>query len=186
MARFKKVETNIKDVIIIENEPFFDNRGYFYETYNKKEYEQIGIKKEFIQDNQSMSSKGVLRGLHFQINFPQAKLLRCIYGEVFDVCVDLRKGSSTFGQYVSTILSEKNHKEFYIPEGFAHGFLVLSDKAVFSYKVTDYYHSNDEGGIIWNDQDINIDWPIQNDFILSFSNKDTKWGSFKEYLKNYN
>lgn len=184
MGRFNIIESKIKDVKIIEAQPFLDNRGYFYESYNKNDFIKMGITEEFVQDNQSMSSKGVIRGLHFQINYPQAKLVRCIKGEVFDICVDLRKDSKTFGQYEGVILSEDNYKMFYIPKGFAHGFVVLSETAVFSYKVTDFYHANDEGGIIWNDKDINIKWPFLDDpnFKLSFSDKDQKWPTLNEYI----
>ena len=186
MGRFKITETGIEDLKIIDIEPFFDDRGYFYEAYNKNDFIKIGIEKEFVQDNQSKSTKGVLRGLHFQINFPQAKLVRCIKGEVYDVAVDLRKGSKTFGKYYGVILSETNYRMFYIPENFAHGFLVLSDEAEFSYKVTDFYHPNDEGGIIYNDKDININWPIPDNpnFKIILSDKDKIHKTFKEYTNN--
>ena len=127
MGRFNLEETFIKDLKVIKYDPFVDARGYFFESYNKNDFINMGITKEFVQDNQSMSTKGVLRGLHFQINHPQAKLVRCIKGEVFDVAVDLRKGSKTYGKHYGVILTEENHKLFFIPEGFAHGFLVLSD-----------------------------------------------------------
>lgn len=187
MGRFNVIDSKIKDVKIIEAKPFIDDRGYFYESYNKNDFIQMGITEEFVQDNQSKSSKGVLRGLHFQINYPQTKLVRCLQGEVFDVCVDMRKNSDTFGQYEAVVLSEDNYKMFYIPKGFAHGFVVLSDTAVFSYKVTDFYHPNDEGGIIWNDKTINIQWPFLNDpnFKLSFSDKDQKWPTLNEYINTH-
>ena len=136
-----------------------DNRGYFMETYSQRDMEEAGLNYTFVQDNQSMSTKGVLRGLHFQVNFPQTKLVRVIKGEVFDVAVDLRKGSKTYGKWHGEILSEENKNQFLIPKGFAHGFLVLSDVAEFCYKCDDFYHPNDEGGIAWNDPAIGIVWP---------------------------
>lgn len=174
MGRFNVIETGIKDLKVIKFDPFLDNRGYFFEAYNKNDFKKLGIDKEFVQDNQSMSSKGVLRGLHFQINYPQAKLVRCLKGKVYDVAVDIRKDSVTYGKYYGVTLTEDNNTMFYIPENFAHGFLVLSDTAIFSYKVTDFYHPSDEGGIIYNDPDININWPIPNDesFKILLSDKD--------------
>lgn len=160
MSKFKKKETGIEGLYVIEPTVFEDNRGYFLETYNKKDFEEIGITTEFVQDNQSKSTKGVLRGLHFQKQFPQAKLVRVIKGEVYDVAVDLRKDSKTYGKYYGVILTEKNKLQFFIPRGFAHGFLVLSDEAEFTYKCDELYHPNDEGGIIWNDKKINIEWPL--------------------------
>lgn len=136
-----------------------DARGYFMETYNQRDMEENGLNYTFVQDNQSSSTKGVLRGLHFQINFPQTKLVRVIKGSVFDVAVDLREGSPTYGKYFGVELTEENKKQFLIPQGFAHGFLVLSDMAEFCYKVDDFYHPNDEGGLAWNDPDIGIKWP---------------------------
>ena len=156
-----------------------DRRGYFTETYNFREMQEAEIDTVFVQDNQSSSTKGVLRGLHFQINYPQAKLVRVIRGNVFDVAVDIRRGSSTFGQYYGVELSEENHKQLFVPRGFAHGFLVLSDFAEFCYKCDDYWHPNDEGGIIWNDPDINIAWPSV-DAPLIFSDKDQLLPSMKE------
>lgn len=164
-------ETKIKDVYIIEPKVFGDNRGYFMETYNKNDFDKAGLNYQFVQDNQSKSKKGVLRGLHFQKNFPQAKLVRVISGEVFDVAVDLRKDSSTYGQWVGVILSAENKKMFMIPRGFAHGFLVLSESAEFTYKCDDFYHPEDEGGIIWNDPQINISWPTDGEIILSEKDK---------------
>jgi len=156
-----------------------DNRGYFTETYNKNDMTEAGLNYDFVQDNQSGSTKGVLRGLHFQINYPQTKLVRVIKGSVFDVAVDLRQGSKTFGKYFGLELSAENHKQFLIPKNFAHGFLVLSDEAEFCYKCDDFYHPNDEGGIIYSDPDINIAWPeLDADFILS--EKDLKLKKFKE------
>ncbi len=136
-----------------------DARGYFMETYSQRDMEENGLNYTFVQDNQSSSTKGVLRGLHFQINFPQTKLVRVIKGSVFDVAVDLREGSPTYGKHFGVELTEENKKQFLIPQGFAHGFLVLSDMAEFCYKVDDFYHPNDEGGLAWNDPDIGIKWP---------------------------
>ncbi len=160
MGKFKKTETGIDGLYVIEPTVFEDNRGFFMETYNKKDFEEIGINYEFVQDNHSKSTKGVLRGLHFQIEYPQSKLVRVIKGEVYDVAVDLRKDSKTYGKYYGVILSEQNKKQFMIPKGFAHGFLVISDEAEFVYKCDEFYHGNDEGGIIWNDETIGIKWPI--------------------------
>ena len=185
MGKFKLIDTFIKDLKVIEVLPFNDNRGYFYESYNENDFKNMGITEHFVQDNQSRSVKGVLRGLHFQINHPQTKLVRCIEGEVFDVAVDLRKESPTFGKYYGLILSESNKKMFYIPKNFAHGFLVLSEYATFSYKVDDFYHPNDEGGIIYNDKDINIDWNIKHDLNIILSEKDKKNQTMKEYIKNF-
>jgi dTDP-4-dehydrorhamnose 3,5-epimerase len=175
------VETcEIEGLKVITPQVFGDARGYFVETYNKNDFVEAGITCEFVQDNQSASKRGVLRGLHFQKQFPQDKLVRCINGEVFDVAVDLRKGSETYGKWFGVILSAENKKQFFIPKGFAHGFLVLSDYAEFAYKCSDFYHPNDEGGLIWNDPDIGIDWPLQEGVELNFSDKDTKWGGIRE------
>lgn len=183
MSKFRFIETDIKDVMIIEPTLFGDNRGYFMETYNYKEFSENGIDVTFVQDNQSKSKRGVLRGLHFQINNPQGKLVRVIKGEVFDVAVDLRADSETFGKWTSVILSEENKKQFYIPEGFAHGFLVMSEEAEFVYKCTSFYDPSSESGIIWNDEDINIDWPITEDMEILLSEKDKKQKTLKEYRK---
>ena len=157
-----------------------DARGYFMETYNSKDLKELGIDTVFVQDNQSASTKGVLRGLHRQINFPQTKLVRCIVGSVFDVAVDLRKNSPTYGKWYGLELSAENKKQFYIPQGFAHGFLVLSDEAEFVYKVDDFYHPNDEGGLMWNDPDIGIKWPIPEGFEINLSDKDKVHPPFSE------
>ena len=149
----------IEGLKVIEPAVFGDARGYFMETYNYNDFKEAGIDCQFVQDNQSASKKGVLRGLHFQINHPQDKLVRVVSGEVFDVAVDLREGSETYGKWYGIILSEENKKQFYIPEGFAHGFLVLSETAEFCYKCTDFYHPGDEGGLAWNDPEIGIEWP---------------------------
>jgi len=176
MAQFEFVETDIKDLYIIEPSVFGDDRGYFMETYNKNEFAKAGLDMDFVQDNQSKSKKGVLRGLHFQKNYPQGKLVRVLKGKVFDVAVDLRADSDTYGKWYGVILSEDNKKQFYVPEGFSHGFLVLSKTTEFAYKCTDFYHPEDEGGIIWNDPEINIDWPLNelNEIILSDKDKGLK------------
>ncbi|WP_099190526.1 dTDP-4-dehydrorhamnose 3,5-epimerase [Tepidibacter mesophilus] len=180
MGKFNFIKTSIENLYIIEPKVFGDNRGYFMETYNKKDFNEIGLNMEFVQDNESKSSKGVLRGLHFQTKHTQGKLVRVTKGEVFDVAVDLRKSSSTYGKWEGVILSEDNKRQFYVPEGFAHGFLVLSDEAVFNYKCTDYYHPEYECGIIWNDDFLNINWPIDNIEYVILSDKDKNWKSLKE------
>lgn len=159
MAQIKVEKAPIEGLYVIEPTVHGDERGYFMETYNLNDMKEFGLDMVFVQDNQSMSVKGVLRGLHFQKNYPQGKLVRVIKGRVFDVAVDMRKDSKTYGKWFGVELSEENKKQFYISEGFAHGFLVLSDKAEFCYKVTDFYHANDEGGLAWNDPDIGIEWP---------------------------
>lgn len=161
-----------------------DNRGYFMETYQYNDFKEAGIGQVFVQDNQSSSRKGVLRGLHFQIDYPQDKLVRVIRGEVFDVAVDLRKGSPTFGKWHGEILTEENKKQFFIPKNFAHGFLVLSEAAEFCYKCSDFYHANDEGGIYYADPEIGIEWPIPEGMELIMSDKDTKWAGFSAYKEN--
>ena len=172
MGKLNFIKTDIDGVFIIEPKVFGDNRGYFMETYNENDFKEEGLEIKFVQDNQSASRKGVLRGLHFQKTFPQTKLVRVISGEVFDVAVDLRRDSDTYGKWVGVVLSAENKKQFLIPKGFAHGFLVLSDHAEFVYKCDDFYHPEDEGGIMWNDPDIGIDWPSIDGVILS--EKDTK------------
>lgn len=164
-------ETEIKGVFIIEPKVFGDNRGYFMETYNENEFKANGLNYTFVQDNQSKSKKGVLRGLHFQNTYPQAKLVRVLEGEVFDVAVDLRKGSKTYGKWVGVLLSDENKKMFMIPRGFAHGFVVLSDTATFAYKCDEFYHPEDEGGIAWDDKEIGIDWQYKGEPILSEKDK---------------
>ena len=180
------VETcEIEGLKVITPAVFGDERGYFMETYNYNDYKEAGIDLEFVQDNQSMSKRGVLRGLHFQIEYPQDKLVRVIQGEVFDVAVDLRKGSATYGKWFGVRLSAENKKQFFIPKNFAHGFFVLSDYAEFAYMCTDFYHPNDEGGIIWNDPKIGIDWPIPAGTQLIMSEKDTKWEGLAAYTEKY-
>lgn len=178
------VETcEIEGIKVITPEVHGDARGYFMETYQQRDFEAIGIDVTFVQDNQSASKKGVLRGLHFQKEFPQDKLVRVIRGAVFDVCVDLREGSKTFGKWYGVELSEENKKMFFIPKGFAHGFLVLSDYAEFTYKCSDFYHPNDEGGIYYKDPEIGVKWPIEEGAELIMSDKDTKWGGLTDYVK---
>lgn len=171
--------TKLKDCIIIEPKVFFDDRGFFIEIFQAQRYSEIaGINLAFVQDNYSRSSRGVLRGLHFQRNKPQGKLVRVVRGEIYDVVLDIRKDSSTFGQWDSVILSEENKNQLWVPPGFAHGFLVLSDTVDLEYKCTDYYDPSDEASILWNDEDLNISWPIDNPIL---SRKDTlaeKWNNF--------
>lgn len=190
-----KVEYNVNGIeglCVITPAVHGDARGYFMETYNRNDMKEAGLEFDFVQDNQSSSSKGVLRGLHYQIEHPQAKLVRVIRGSVYDVVVDLRKDSPTFGKTHGEILSDENKKQYLIPKGFAHGFLVLSDIAEFSYKCDDFYHPNDEGGIIWNDPDLRIDWPdlvkdlagdysLRDGTPLTLSEKDRNQKSFKDY-----
>lgn len=194
-----KIEKNvggISGLCVLEPTLHGDHRGYFMETYNKKDLEEAGLKLNFVQDNQSSSKKGVLRGLHFQKEFPQGKLVRVIKGRVFDVAVDLRENSETFGKWYGIELTEENRKQFYIPEGFAHGFLVLSDMAEFCYKCTDFYRPGDEGGLAWNDPKIGIQWPevtgeytgsasaegycLSDGTELLLSEKDQKWLGLKD------
>lgn len=174
----KIIETSIPDLKIIEPKVFGDERGFFLETFQATRYQEvIGNDLIFVQDNHSRSSKNVLRGLHFQKNKPQGKLVRVVRGEVFDVAVDLRKGSSTYGKWEGVILSEQNKKQFWVPPGFAHGFVVLSETADFEYKCTDFYDPNDEGSLIWNDPDIGIEWPCDSPIL---SDKDAVAARFKE------
>lgn len=184
MGKITVENCHIEGLKVITPSVFGDSRGYFMETYNYNDYKEAGIPEIFVQDNQSASKKGVLRGLHFQKEFPQDKLVRVVNGEVFDVAVDLREGSKTFGQWYGVVLSAENKKQFFIPKGFAHGFLVLSDFAEFAYKCTDFYHPNDEGGLIYNDPEIGVKWPIPEGMELIMSDKDMKWGNIKEYLES--
>lgn len=175
----KVIPTKIPDALIIEPKIFGDERGFFFESFNKKQFKELtGVDKEFVQDNHSLSSRGVLRGLHYQIKQPQGKLVRVVRGEVFDVVVDLRKSSSTFGQWVGVVLSAENKRQFWIPEGFAHGFVVLSDEAEFLYKTTDYYAPEFERCIHWNDADLAIDWQYPNEPLVS--DKDAQGVLFKK------
>ena len=194
------VETcEIEGLKVITPTVFGDERGYFMETYNQRDMEEAGLNMVFVQDNQSCSTKGVLRGLHFQKEYPQGKLVRVVKGSVFDVAVDLRSNSETYGKWFGVELTEENKKQFYIPEGFAHGFLVLSDIAEFCYKCTDFYHPGDEGGLAWNDPEIGIDWcGVTGDYDgtasaesykmadgtpLNLSDKDQKWAGLKDTFK---
>lgn len=180
------VETcEIEGLKVITPAVFGDSRGYFMETYNRNDFADAGINMEFVQDNQSASRKGVLRGLHFQKHFPQDKIVRVVNGEVYDVAVDLRPGSATFGKWHGVVLSAENKKQFYIPKNFAHGFLVLSDYAEFTYKCSDFYHPDDEGGLIWNDPEIGVEWPLQEGVELIFSDKDQKWGNIAVYKQEH-
>ena len=175
---------NIEGLRVIEPAVYGDDRGYFMETYNYDDFSKEGIDVSFVQDNQSASRANVLRGLHFQIHYPQAKLVRVIRGAVYDVAVDLREGSATFGKWHGVLLSEENKKQFFIPQGFAHGFFVVSDYAEFAYKCSDFYHPNDEGGIAWNDPEIGVEWPIPEGVSPLLSDKDRKWGTLAEYCRN--
>lgn len=180
MVKFHFIKTEIDGVYIIETTVFGDNRGYFIETYNYNDFRAEGLDMVFVQDNQSKSRMGVLRGLHFQKTHPQGKLVRVIKGEVFDVAVDIRKDSKTYRKWVGVVLSEENKKQFYIPEGFAHGFLVLSDEAEFCYKCTDFYHPEDEGGIAWDDPTIGIKWPMEGIEEVILSEKDRNRSKLNE------
>ena len=198
MGKIKVTKAPIEGLYVIEPTVFGDSRGYFMETYNQQDMHEAGLDMVFVQDNQSMSTKGVLRGLHFQKEHPQGKLVRVIQGCVFDVAVDLRQGSATYGQWFGVELSAENKKQFYISEGFAHGFLVLSETAEFCYKVTDFYHPGDEGGLAWNDPEIGIEWPhLEGEYTgsaegngytvdgvaLNLSDKDQKWAGLKDTFK---
>lgn len=180
------VETcEIEGLKVITPQVLGDERGYFMESYNYEDFKAAGIPEVFVQDNQSASKKGVLRGLHFQINFPQDKLVRVIKGEVYDVAVDLRPQSPTFGKWHGELLTEANKKQFFVPKNFAHGFYVVSDYAEFCYKCTDYYHPGDEGGLMWNDAEIGVKWPLDQNTEMTLSDRDTKWKSFAEYKEKY-
>ena len=185
MGKFKFTETGIKDMFVVEPTVFEDNRGYFMETFQENDFKEAGHDLTFVQDNQSKSTKGVLRGLHLQLKYPQGKLVRVIKGEVFDVGVDLRGDSPTYGKWYGEILSEENKKQLYIPPKFAHGFLVLSDEAEFLYKCTEFYHGEDESGIRWDDEDIAIDWPLDGIDEIILSDKDKEWKSFKDSKIKY-
>jgi len=180
MEKFKVINTSIKGLLIIETKVFKDDRGYFIESYNKRDFKEIGLDVDFVQDNHSFSRKGVLRGLHFQLKHPQGKLVRVISGRVFDVAVDLRSNSPTFGKWYSVELSGENTLQFYIPPGFAHGFISLQDNTHFLYKCTDFYYPNDELGIIWNDLDLNIHWPLDQVSEVIISEKDKSLPKFEE------
>ena len=199
MGKIKVTGCDIEGLYVIEPTVFKDERGYFVETYNYNDFAEAGLDMKFVQDNQSMSVKGVLRGLHFQINYPQDKLVRVVNGEVFDVAVDLREGSKTYGKWFGVLLSAENKKQFFIPKNFAHGFIVLSEEAEFCYKVNDFWHPNDEGGMAWNDPEIGIEWPemkgeykgsasaegytLEDGTALNLSDKDQKWLGLKDTFK---
>ena len=183
MGKITVAPCDIEGLYVIEPTVFKDERGYFVETYNQNDMKEAGLDMVFVQDNQSMSTRGVLRGLHFQKQFPQGKLVRVVRGKVFDVAVDLRSDSKTYGKWFGVELSAENMKQFYIPEGFAHGFLVLSDEAEFCYKCTDFYHPGDEGGLAWNDSEIGVEWPLEEGVDLIISEKDQKWKGLKDTFK---
>ena len=185
MGKFNFIKTGIDGMFVVEPTVFEDNRGYFMETFQEKDFQDAGYNLKFVQDNQSKSTKGVLRGLHLQVNHPQGKLVRVIKGKVFDVGVDLRANSPTYGKWYGEILSEDNKKQLYIPPKFAHGFLVLSDEAEFLYKCTEFYHGDDESGIIWNDEDIGIKWPLDDIDEVILSDKDKEWKTLKESQIKY-
>ena len=177
------IKTSIEGPLILEPRIFRDDRGYFFESFSQRTFNEEVREIHFVQDNESKSSYGVVRGLHFQINYPQCKLVRAVRGSVFDVAVDLREGSATYGKWYGVELSEENKKQFLIPEGFAHGFLVLSDTAEFVYKCTNFYDPQDDSGIIWNDKDIGIDWPLEENVQVLLSEKDKKQQTFKNYVE---
>ena len=183
MGKITVTPCDIEGLYVIEPTVFKDERGYFVETYNQNDMKEAGLDMVFVQDNQSMSTRGVLRGFHFQKQFPQGKLVRVVRGKVFDVAVDLRSDSKTYGKWFGVELSAENMKQFYIPEGFAHGFLVLSDEAEFCYKCTDFYHPGDEGGLAWNDPEIGVEWPLEEGVDLIISEKDQKWKGLKDTFK---
>lgn len=183
MGQIRVTRCEIEGLCVIEPTVHRDERGYFVETYNENDMKEAGLDLVFVQDNQSKSTKGVLRGLHYQKQFPQGKLVRVLFGKVFDVAVDLRAGSKTYGKWFGVELSEENMKQFYIPKGFAHGFYVMSDEAVFAYKCTDFYHAGDEGGMKWDDPEIGINWPIPEGTTPIISEKDKKWLGFKDTFK---
>ncbi|MGO5428256.1 dTDP-4-dehydrorhamnose 3,5-epimerase, partial [Fusobacterium mortiferum] len=187
MSKFKRIETGIEGLCIIEPTVFGDNRGFFLESYSKKEFEEIGITEEFVQDNHSKSKKGVLRGLHFQTKHSQGKLVRVIKGSVYDIAVDIRKGSKTYGQWYGIELGAENKKMLYLPKGFAHGFVTLEDETEFQYKCTDIYAPQYDSGIMYDDKDLNIDWKLEEYGIteLTLSEKDKKHQSFKKYTESY-
>ena len=181
MGQFQFTKTGIEGLVVVEPKVFGDNRGYFMETYNYNDFKAAGLDMVFVQDNQSKSKKGVLRGLHFQKKNPQGKLVRVVSGEVYDVAVDLRKGSDTYGKWYGVLLSAENKKQFYVPEGFAHGFVVMSETAEFVYKCTRFYDPSDEGGLMWNDPEIGIDWLVPENAELLLSEKDQHHQPLKDF-----
>lgn len=180
MSNFNFIESNIKDLYIIEPRVFGDDRGYFMESYSKKDFYDAGLTMEFVQDNESKSKKGVLRGMHFQTKNTQGKLVRVTEGEVYDVAVDLRKGSKTYGKWEGILLTAENKKQFYVPEGFAHGFLVVSEEAIFNYKCTNFYSPQYDSGLLWNDKDVDIQWPLNGIEEILLSEKDKVQKTLKE------
>ena len=180
MDRFNIIETKLAGAYIIEPTVHADERGYFVKTYDEEEFKEKGLDLNFVQDDQSCSSKGVLRGLHFQKEHPQGKLIRVVRGKVFDVGVDLRKNSKTYGEWIGVELSDKNQKQLFLPRGFAHGFLALEDNSIFVYKVDELYYPGDEGGLAFDDEDIAIKWPLDEIENLIMSDKDKKWKTLKE------
>lgn len=186
MSKFNRIETGIEGLVILEPRVFGDDRGFFMESYSKRDFEEIGLNMDFVQDNHSKSKKGVLRGLHFQTKHTQGKLVRVIAGSVLDVAVDLRRESPTFGQVKTVLLTAENKRLFYVPEGFAHGFVTLEDNTEFQYKCTDYYAPEYDSGIIWNDKDLNINWEFEKYGIrveeLNLSEKDMKQQTFREFV----
>ena len=181
MGQFQFTKTGIEGLVVVEPKVFGDNRGYFMETYNYNDFKAAGLDMVFVQDNQSKSKKGVLRGLHFQKKNPQGKLVRVVSGEVYDVAVDLRRGSDTYGKWYGVLLSAENKKQFYVPEGFAHGFVVMSETAEFVYKCARFYDPSDEGGLMWNDPEIGIDWPVPENAELLLSEKDQHHQPLKDF-----
>ncbi len=186
MGKINVIPTKIRDLVIIEPQVFGDARGYFMESYSEQDFKEAGLTMQFVQDNESRSKKGVLRGLHFQTQHTQGKLVRVVAGEVYDVAVDLREGSPTFGQWEGVLLTAENKRQFYVPEGFAHGFLVVSDFATFQYKCTDYYAPTYDGGILWNDPVIGIQWPLEGIEKVLLSEKDTKQPTLEQFKKGIN
>ena len=180
-GNFTFIPTSIEGVTIVDVKSYGDERGYFMETYKRPDFVAGGIDCDFVQDNQSRSTRGVLRGLHFQIEHPQSKLVRVVEGEVFDVAVDLRPGSPTFGQWEGVVLSAENRRQFFVPRGFAHGFYVMSETATFCYKCDDVYHPNDEGGLMWDDPSIAVAWPVPDGEGPVLSEKDGLHPSFEQY-----
>lgn len=180
MERFNFIETEFEGVFIIEPIVHRDNRGYFVKTYDEEEFKEKGLNLEFVQEDESCSSKGVLRGMHYQKEHPQGKLVRVAHGKVFDVGVDLRKNSKTYGKWIGVILSDENKRQFFLPKGFAHGWLALEDNSVFLYKVDELYYPDDQGGLIYDDEDIAIEWPFGEVDGITLADKDKKWKSFKE------
>ncbi|NKF07426.1 dTDP-4-dehydrorhamnose 3,5-epimerase [Clostridium gasigenes] len=180
MSNFNFIETKIKDLYIIEPKVFGDDRGYFMETYSKRDFYEAGLTMEFVQDNESKSKKGVLRGMHFQTKNTQGKLVRVTQGAVYDVAVDLRRGSETYGKWEGILLTAENKKQFYVPEGFAHGFLVVSEEAVFNYKCTNFYSPEYDSGLLWNDKDVAIEWPLDGIDEILLSEKDKVQKTLKE------